>query len=104
MAVDNLGDLDSHWAHASSIELTLKKKIEDMGAMHNSDRIYTSDRINILEQSTINLSTSVQLLQLHAMEKITTIEMGNLMRMLNSVDPENHVVANETIKELLKTI
>mgnify|MGYP003531004998 CR=1 FL=1 len=47
---------------------------------------------------------NITLLQLHVLGKITAVEMGNLLRMVHSVDPENHVVAHETVKELLKTI
>jgi polyhydroxyalkanoate synthesis regulator phasin len=50
------------------------------------------------------LSTKISLLQLVTLGKITPEEMKNLLKMLFSPDKENHAVAHETIKNLLKTI
>ena len=63
-----------------------------------------NDKMNNFQIKVENMELNITLLQLHVLGKITAIEMGNLLRMVHSVDPENHVVAHETVNELLKTI
>ena len=65
-------------------------RLTDSGRLHKAE-----SRINIL-------SEEIGLLQLHAMGSITAKEMGSLLNMLLSPDEENHVVARETITELIK--
>jgi len=47
---------------------------------------------------------SVELLVLKAADKISSIEMINLLKMLESSDPENHTLAKEIIEKFNKEI
>ena len=50
------------------------------------------------------LSIETSLLQLVVLNKITATEMSNLLKMLVSPDEENHVVAKETISNLITNL
>ena len=74
---------------------------------HNdlSDIFDTSiDHLKQLQKKFDELDYRTQILELQALGKITGIEMANLIKMLQSVDEENHVVAKEAINNLMKTI
>jgi hypothetical protein len=62
------------------------------------------DNLKELEKKFDGLDYRTQVLELQALGKITSIEMANLIKMLQSVDEENHVVAKEVINNLMKTI
>ena len=47
---------------------------------------------------------SVELLVLKSLDKISSIEMINLLKMLESSDPENHTLAKEIIEKFNKEI
>jgi hypothetical protein len=62
------------------------------------------DNLKELQKKFDDLDYRTQVLELQALGKITGIEMTNLIKMLQSVDEENHVVAKEAISNLMKTI
>ena len=108
--VDKLEDWDIRWNEPSPQMHTLREHIltlqNEMNGV-NSIPGYIStinDKMNNFQIKVENMELNITLLQLHVLGKITAVEMGNLLRMVHSVDPENHVVAHETVKELLKTI
>ena len=108
--VDKLEDWDIRWNEPSPQIYTLREHIKtlqnDMATMNTmpSNLLTVNERLNNFEINVKNIELNLTLLQLHVLGKITAIEMGNLLRMVHSVDPENHVVAHETVNELLKTI
>ena len=108
--VDKLEDWDSRWNEPSPQMHTLREHIltlqNEMNAVNSipGDISTINDKMNNFQIKVENMELNITLLQLHVLGKITAIEMGNLLRMVHSVDPENHVVAHETVNELLKTI
>lgn len=61
-------------------------------------------KIDNLEKKLDALSWETAILHLKVQDKITKEEMSALIKMLQSPDEENHVVAKETIKNLIQTI
>ena len=108
--VDKLEDCDIRWNEPSPQMHTLREHIltlqNEMNAVNSipGDISTINDKMNNFQIKVENMELNITLLQLHVLGKITAVEMGNLLRMVHSVDPENHVVAHETVKELLKTI
>ena len=108
--VDKLEDGDIRWNEPSPQMHTLREHIltlqNEMNAVNSipGDISTINDKMNNFQIKVENMELNITLLQLHVLGKITAVEMGNLLRMVHSVDPENHVVAHETVKELLKTI
>lgn len=108
--VDKLEDWDIRWNEPSPQMHTLREHIltlqNEMNAVNSipSNMLTVNDKMNNFQIKVENMELNITLLQLHVLGKITAVEMGNLLRMVHSVDPENHVVAHETVKELLKTI
>lgn len=107
---EKLEDWDPRWNEPYPQIFTLREHIinlqKDM-AMINSvpgDISSINSKITNFEIKVENIELNLTLLQLHVLGKITAIEMGNLLRMVKSVDPENHVIAHETVNQLLKTI
>lgn len=107
---EKLEDWDSRWNEPSPQIYTLREHIKtlqnDMDTMATipSNMITVNERLNGFDITVKNIELNLTLLQLHVLGKITAVEMGNLLKMVHSVDPENHVVAHETVNELLKTI
>ena len=83
--------------------LTLQNEMNAVNSIPG-DISTINDKMNNFQIKVENMELNITLLQLHVLGKITAVEIGNLLRMVHSVDPENHVVAHETVKELLKTI
>lgn len=108
--VDKLDDWDIRWNEPSPQMHTLREHIltlqNEMNAINSipSNMLTVNERLNGFDITVKNFELNLTLLQLHVLGKITAVEMGNLLRMVHSVDPENHVVAHETVNELLKTI
>lgn len=112
MARDDLEDWAPEWYDGDPKILTLKKKLE---ALENTMDIASSGNSS-LASSMVSLEGNVQtimknqsamlnhinLIHLCLAKKITPEEMSNLIGMLESVDEENHVIAHETINNLLK--
>ena len=80
--------------------ITMSSNISSLATSISSFEIQNKKLINRID----TLSTEISLLQLQALGKITPQEMLNILKMLQSEDEENHVIAHETIKQLLKTI
>lgn len=59
----------------------------------------------LLEKSKLEKTRlSVELLVLKTTDKISSIEMINLLKMLESSDPENHILAKEIIEKFNKEL
>lgn len=114
---EHLNEWDHRWNdnHLDSKLNTLKTEVftlkNNMANMQNSTIIDIQGGVSAidtrnkeLEKRVDTLSTEISLLQLHTLGKITAAEMGSLLKMLKSVDVENHVVAHETINNLIKEL
>lgn len=112
MARDDLEDWAQEWHDGDSRILTLKKRLEvlensmDMAASGNSSlassMVSLEGNIQTIIKNQATMATHINLLHLCLAKKITPEEMSNLIGMLESVDEENHVIAHETINNLLK--
>lgn len=104
---EHLSEFDYKWQEPDSRITTLK---DEVFLMKNNivriDTASTSHHVRLEDHQQIIdvLTTEISLLKLHALGKITSEQLSSLLKMLGSVDPENHVVAHETIKNLIKDI
>ncbi len=99
---DNIQDWDPRWSEPDPKILTLRKKIHDMGILMHSNDSIMQESIHALIEEREKTKTQMTLFELVISGKISYAEMSNLRDMLNSVDEENKVVAQETINNLLK--
>lgn len=112
MARDDLEDWAPEWYDGDPKILTLKKKLETLentmaGIPSNNAALASSvssldNNIQTLMRNQAAMTNHINLLHLCVAKKITPDEMSNLLGMLESVDEENHVIAHETINNLLK--
>lgn len=112
MARDDLEDWAPEWYDGDPKILTLKKKLEalenTMAAVPSNNAALSSSvdsldsNIQILMKNQSAMLNHINLIHLCLAKKITPEEMSNLIGMLESVDEENHVIAHETINNLLK--
>lgn len=107
---EELNDWDQRWnepspqMHTLRVELTkVKDQMNLMATSVVSMDTYQSHIDNFNEQIAI-MNTNITLLQLFAVNKITSSEMHNILKMYKSVDTENHEVAKATIAELIKSL
>lgn len=111
MARDDLEDWAPEWYDGDPKILTLKKRLEvleksmDTAASGNSSltssMVSLDNNIQTIMKNQAAMATHINLLHLCLAKKITPNEMSNLLGMLQSVDEENHVIAHETINNLL---
>ena len=112
MARDDLEDWASEWYDGDPKILTLKKKLEalenTMAAVPSNNAALASSvssldcSIQTIMKNQSAMLNHINLIHLCLAKKITPEEMSNLIGMLESVDEENHVIAHETINNLLK--
>lgn len=112
MARDDLEDWASEWYEGDPKILTLKRRIETLesimsAAASNTSALTSSissldNNVQTLMRNQAAMANHINLLHLCVAKKITPEEMSNLLGMLESVDEENHVIAHETINNLLK--
>lgn len=112
MARDNLEDWSQEWHDGDSRIITLKKKLTDlensMGtAVSNTSALSSSmdsldNNLQTIMKNQAAMARHINLLHLCLAKKITPEEMSNLLGMFESVDEENHVIAQETVNNLLK--
>lgn len=71
----------------------------NINPIHNSYEDLLLEKAK-LEETKLNL----ELLILKSFDKISSIEMLNLIKMLKSSDPENHILAKEIIEKFNKEL
>lgn len=107
-----LDDWASEWREGDSRILTLKRRITELestmsAAASNNSALASSmssldNNVQTIMRNQAAMANHINLLHLCVAKKITPEEMSNLLGMLESVDEENHVIAHETINNLLK--
>jgi hypothetical protein len=107
---EKLEDWDPRWDEPSPQMHTLREHIltlqNDMGIVRSSvvDAGAYQLQIDAFNEQIAIMNTNITLLQLFAVNKITSNEMHNILKMYKSVDTENHEVAKATIAELIKSL
>lgn len=111
---EKLEEWDHRWTEVDPKIHTLHENQKDMSNLLNATSIdvttlqnhsqMLSETIRLTDVKVSNIEVEVKMLQLLAVGKIDAAQMGSLIKMLNSVDSENHVVAKETIANLIKEI
>ena len=105
-----LSDWDQRWNEPSPQIHTLRENLrtltDDMSIVRSSvvDLNTYQSNVDAFNEQIAIMNTNITLLQLFAVNKITSSEMHNILKMYKSVDTENHEVAKATIAELIKSL
>lgn len=100
--------------HASRLEKSLITRTEELNQEHilmvgtnahrDTEVTFLKNELAQVKETQEQYKNEVHLLQLFMMQKITPDQFTTLRKMLYSVDKENHVVAIETINNLIKKL
>jgi len=107
---EELNDWDHRWNEPSPQMHTLREHVKtlknDMSLVRTSivDVNTCQSHLDNFNEQLAVMNTNITLLQLFALNKITSSEMHNILKMYKSVDAENHEVAKTTIAELIKSL
>ena len=114
MTEPDLQDYDQKWREPDVRITTLKNKVDELKMrmdttnaslnIKGTDLMTLEKTVKELQAEQEQYKNEVHLLQLFMMQKVTPDQFSTLRKMLYSVDQENHVVAIETINNLIKEL